>query len=64
MRHRWGLASFVVGTLWATLLVLLLAPMPAGRAEPLWVIAACIGGPVGGLVGWVLQRLRRALRGP
>ncbi len=57
------LVDFVVGVLWGTLLVTLLAPEPLRWTAAVWILGAYGGGAVGVLVGWLVRRLWRALRG-
>ncbi len=57
------LVDFVVGVLWGTLLATLLAPEPLRWAAPVWILGAYVGGAAGILVGWLVRRLWRALRG-
>ncbi len=63
MRQPVWLEDFVVGVLWGTLLVTLLAPEPLRRTAAVWILGAYIEGATGVLVGWLVRRLWRALRG-
>ena len=63
MRHAVGLVDFLVGALWGTLLATLLAPEPLRRADEVLILGVSAGGAVGVLVGWLVRRLWRAIRG-